>query len=248
MNIPRDEVQHNPRVLVVEDEEHLAIGIKYNLEVEGYDVSTVGDGPSAIQTIEECEGGFNLIILDLMLPGMSGYAVCETLRDSGNQVPILMLSARTLVEDRVRGYDLGADLYLTKPFELGELLSITRNLLRRGSDAGLLQEDLNQFEFNDAVVNFDTFEVSVGGKPQRLTATQMKLLRYFVENEGKVVTRGELLENVWGMMHQPATRTVDNFIVDLRKFFETDPSSPEHFLSVRGAGYRFVSEVDPDKE
>jgi len=232
------------RILVVEDEDHLAIGIKYNLEAEGYDVDIVGDGRAALEKFESDPQNFDLVILDLMLPGMSGYAVCESLRERGNQVPVLMLSARTLVEDRIRGYDVGADQYLQKPFELDELLSMTRNLLARRSRVQAAPADSavgSICEFGRATINFDTFEVDVAGEPVRLTHTEMKLLRYFVENEGLVVTRAQLLEHVWGMNHMPTTRTVDNFIVNLRKYFEIDPARPKHFLSVRGAGYRFVA-------
>jgi two-component system OmpR family response regulator len=232
------------RILVVEDEDHLAIGIKYNLEAEGYDVDIAGDGRSALERFDNDPQAFDLVILDLMLPGMSGYAVCESLRERGNQVPVLMLSARTLVEDRIRGYDVGADQYLQKPFELDELLSMTRNLLARRSRASSTTDNGavgSTYEFGRASINFDTFEISVAGEPLRLTHTEMKLLRYFVENEGSVVTRAQLLENVWGMNHMPTTRTVDNFIVNLRKYFEIDPARPRHFLSVRGAGYRFVA-------
>jgi two-component system OmpR family response regulator len=238
------------RILVVEDEEHLAIGIKYNLEAEGYDVDTVGDGRAALERFNADPQGFDLVILDLMLPGMSGYAVCEALREQGSDAPVLMLSARTLVEDRIRGYDVGADQYLAKPFELDELLSMTRNLLARRRRM-IVEPESPQlgpgYSFGSAVVNFDTFEVTVDGKPARLTHTEMKLLRYFVANEGIVVTRGQLLENVWGMSHMPTTRTVDNFIVNLRKCFETDPARPRHFLSVRGAGYRFVANPPEDE-
>jgi two-component system OmpR family response regulator len=231
-------------ILVVEDEQHLAFGIKYNLEAEGYEVTTAGDGPAALRIIEENSRGTDLVILDLMLPGMSGYAVCEALREKGNDVPVLMLSARTLVEDRIRGYDVGADQYLQKPFELEELLSMTRNLLSRRAKSSPRPGAKSVgplYEFGRACVNFDTFNVTVAGEQLRLTHTEMKLLRYFAENEGSVVTRGELLEHVWGMSHMPTTRTVDNFIVNLRKYFELDPSDPKHFLSVRGAGYRFVA-------
>lgn len=240
-------------ILVVEDEQHLAIGIKYNLEAEGHLVTTVGDGPAALRLFEENPGSIDLVILDLMLPGMSGYAVCETLRQQGNDVPILMLSARTLIEDRVRGFDVGTDVYLQKPFDLEELLSIVRNLLnRRRREApaevrsgGNSTADRHGEEFHfgngRVVVNFDTFQVLVDGQSVRLTSLEMKLLRYFVEHEGSVVTRAELLEEVWGMSHSPTTRTVDNFIVNLRKYFEIDPSQPRHFLSVRGTGYRFVA-------
>ncbi len=235
-------------ILVVEDEEHLAFGIKYNLEAEGYEVSTAADGPAALAIMESAEPPIDLVVLDLMLPGMSGYAVCDTLRQKGNNVPVLMLSARTLVEDRVRGYDVGADQYLQKPFELEELLSMTRSLLARRATMATAGAGLPPrtgepmlYEFGNAKVNFDTFDVTVAGEPVRLTHTEMKLLKYFVENEGSVVTRAELLEHVWGMSHVPTTRTVDNFIVNLRKYFEEDPAKPKHFLSVRGTGYRFVA-------
>jgi two-component system OmpR family response regulator len=235
------------RLLLVEDEQHLAIIIKYNLEAEGYEVVVAGDGPAALKTFEDDPLGIDLVILDLMLPGMSGYAVCESLRQQGLNVPVLILSARTLTEDRIRGFDVGADQYLQKPFDLDELLSRVRNLLgRRQRETGTpVDSELHQYEFGRAKVNFDTFEVSVAGEPQHLTHTEMKLLRYFIENEGSVVSRSQLLENVWGFANAPTTRTVDNFIVKLRKYFEVDPAAPQHFLSVRGTGYRFVSRGVP---
>jgi two-component system OmpR family response regulator len=174
-----------------------------------------------------------------------------------------MLSARTLTEDRIRGFDAGTDVYLHKPFDLDELLSVVRNLLaRRRRDAvGARQTAGNggnevkanggeEFQFGSGrvVVNFDTYQVKVAGSSVRLTSLEMKLLRYFIEHEGSVVTRAQLLENVWGMSHSPTTRTVDNFIVNLRKYFEIDPAMPRHFISVRGAGYRFVSEEDEGGE
>ena len=234
-------------ILVVEDEEHLAIGIKYNFEAEGYRVTMVGDGPSALKLFDGDPGAADLIILDLMLPGMSGYAVCESLRQARNEVPILMLSARTLNEDLIRGYDVGADQYLEKPFELDVLLSVVRSMLTRRAKrpAGPKAQNLPEvYEFGSAKVNFDTFEVTVGSRPVRLTHIEMALVRYFAENESRVVDRTELLENVWGHSVSPTTRTVDNFIVRLRKYFEQDPSHPRHFLSVRGAGYRFVAQPD----
>jgi two-component system alkaline phosphatase synthesis response regulator PhoP len=236
-------------ILIVEDEAHLAIGIKYNLEAEGYLVTTAPDGPTALRLFEEDPQQFDLIILDLMLPGMSGYAVCEAIRQAGSEVPILMLSARTLVEDRIRGFDAGTDLYLQKPFDLDELLSIVRNLLTRKRRGAADQPGRDGvFRFGQAEVNFDTYQVTVAGRLVRLTNLEMKLLRYFVEHEGLVVTRAELLENVWGMSHTPTTRTVDNFIVNLRKCFEEDPARPKHFLSVRGAGYRFVATPEPETD
>lgn len=238
-------------ILVVEDEEHLRLGIRYNLEAEGYEVSAVADAPSALQLLEERPTGVDLIILDLMLPGMSGYTFCQTIREQGHDLPVMILSARTLAEDRTRGFDVGADQYLQKPFDLDELLSRVRNLLARHARAPLPKlshGDADVYEFGRARVNFATFEVTVDDKPLRLTAMDMKLLRYFVEHEGKVVSRSELLTDVWDQPGSLSTRTVDNFIVRLRKNFERDPADPKHFLSVRGAGYRFVAKPDETTE
>jgi two-component system, OmpR family, alkaline phosphatase synthesis response regulator PhoP len=237
-------------ILVVEDEEHLAIGIKYNFEAEGYRVTLTQDGPTALALLAEKPSGIDLVILDLMLPGMSGYAVCETLREEGNDVPVLILSARTLTEDRIRGMDVGADQYLEKPFDLDELLAMVRNLLARRSRVpaqAVHRKVADEYEFGRAKVNFDTFKVIVDGKILRLTTMEMKLLRYFIENEGSVITRSQLLDDVWGLSGSPTTRTVDNFIVRLRRYFERDPAHPRHFLSVRGAGYRFVSMEEVDE-
>lgn len=234
-------------ILVVEDEEHLRTGIKYNLEAEGYDVSAVGDAPAALTLLDEPDREVDLIVLDLMLPGMSGYTFCETIREQGHDMPVMILSARTLAEDRIRGFDVGADQYLQKPFDLDELLSRVRNLLarsRRFTPASLRQGEFDVYEFGKAHVNFTTFEVSVEGKPVRLTAMDMKLLRYFVEHEGKVLSRAELLTGVWDQPADLTTRTVDNFVMRLRKTFEPDPAEPRYFLSVRGAGYRFVAAGD----
>ena len=231
-------------ILVVEDEEHLATGIKYNLEAEGYHATTVGDGPSALKFIEE-NPDVDLVILDLMLPGMSGYAVCEALRAAEKQMPILILSARTLSEDRTRGFDVGADQYLMKPFDLDEFLSRVRNLLTLCSQrAGLGSKraaPARSFAFGDAKIDFETFQVTVRGEPVRMTQMEMKLLRYFVQNEGRVIPRQELLENVWGMPGYLNTRAPDQFIRRLRKAFEPEPARPRHFLTIRDAGYRFVA-------
>ena len=234
-----------PHILVVEDEQHLAFGIKFNLEAEGYTVTVAGDGPAALELVSKATPPADLLVLDLMLPGMSGYAVCETLRSQGNTLPVVMLTARTLVEDRIRGFDAGADVYLQKPFDLEELLSVIRSLLsRRGRDDRPDSADAAQataVRFGSAEVNFDTWEATTRGAPVKLTSLEMKLLKYLVQHEGKVVTRDELLTKVWGMNRPPATRTVDTFMLNLRKTFEDDPSRPVHFLSVRGTGYKFVS-------
>jgi two-component system OmpR family response regulator len=236
-----------PRILIVEDESHLANGLKYNLEAEGYRVSLVDDGPTALKLIEADHSAFDLMILDLMLPGMSGYAVCEKIRESEILIPILILSARSLSEDRSRGFDVGANQYLTKPFDLDELLSRVKNLLRlypKQSKQATppLQQKVSRVEFGRAKINFDTYEVIVEGKEVKLTHKELQLLRYFVENEGRVISRQELLTEVWGMPGEMQTRSVDQFLLRLRKTFEIDPGRPRHFLTIRDAGYRFVTE------
>lgn len=232
-------------ILVVEDEPHLARGISFNLEAEGYRVTIAGDGPTALRQFESNPAEIDLVILDLMLPGMSGYAVCESIRKWGNDVPILILSARTLSEDRTRGFDLGANQYLTKPFELEELISRVRNLLThfpRGiASTTPTPHSRDLYAFNNAIVNFKTFEVTVRGQAVAMTSLEMKLLRYFIENEGRVIPRSELLEKVWEMPGFANTRAPDQFLRRLRKLFETDSANPQHFLTIRDAGYRFVS-------
>ncbi|NLX97837.1 MAG: response regulator transcription factor [Rhodopirellula sp.] len=237
---------HGKHILVVEDEKHLATGIRYNLEAEGYRVDTVGDGHSALQYIEENRGNVDLVVLDLMLPGMSGYAVCEALRAADEIMPVLILSARTLAEDRTRGFDVGADQYLTKPFDLDEFLSRVKNLLamhaRRVQAAADHDPPITTYAFGNVEIRFDTLEVTVGGEVVRMTQLEMKLLRYFVENEGRLVTRRELLENVWDLPGRLSTRAPDQFILRLRKAIEPDPARPRHLLTLRDAGYRFVAE------
>lgn len=232
-------------ILVVEDERHLAVGIKFNLEEEGYQVTAVSNAPAALQTIEESEQEVDLIILDIMLPGMSGYALCEELRERGNDVPILILSARTLSEDRKRGFDVGANQYLSKPFDLDELLSRVKNLLthfgRRHQAAPLAAAGPTTFAFAEAKINFSQYELTIEGKPVQLTKREWELLLYFVANEGRLIPRTELLENVWRMPGHIQTRAPDQFILRLRKVFEADPASPRHFLTIRDLGYRFVA-------
>lgn len=233
-----------PHILVVEDESHLAIGIKFNLEQEGLSVRVVGDGQAAIEAVATSDPPIDLVVLDIMLPGMSGYAVCEAIRNEGNTLPIVMLTARTLVEDRIRGFDAGADVYLQKPFDLDELLSVVRSLLSRRGRRSPPDDTQELFRFGSNTVNFNTWEAQHGEKAVRLTNLEMKLLKYLVDHEGSVISRRELLERVWGMAHANATRTVDTFIFNLRKSFEDDPSTPVHFLSVRGRGYRFIAKPE----
>lgn len=232
-------------ILIVEDEEHLAAGIKYNLEAEGYRATIIGDGPAALEIVRQNPEGIDLLILDLMLPGMSGYAVCESLRQDEFDTPVMILSARTLAEDRKRGFDVGADQYMMKPFDLDEFLARVKNLLARHGAIARKSEKarlrLTEFEFGETRVNFETYEVTVGGNPVQLTRLEMKLLEYFVTNEGRVIPRKELLENVWRMPGRLLTRAPDQFIRRLRKNFEPDPSQPRYFLTIRDAGYRFVA-------
>ncbi len=232
----------NNRILIVEDEKHIGLGLQYNCQAEGYSVTLVGDGPSAITLFKKDPQAFDLAILDLMLPGMSGYAVLEWLRSNQIEIPVLILSARTLVEDRTRGFDLGADQYLMKPFELTELISRVRNLLtrRQSAHAARLASQMDTYEFEGVQINFTRHEVNARGEKLTLTPLEMDLLKCFVTHEGMVLTRSQLLDRVWGLDSSPTTRTVDNFIVRLRRYFEIDPAHPKHFLSMRGIGYKFV--------
>ena len=236
-------------ILIVEDEKHIATIVKYNLEAEGYRVTLVGDGPTAIRLIQADHYAFDLMILDLMLPGMSGYAVCETLRDENIMMPILILSARSLPEDRARGFDCGANQYLNKPFDLDELLARVKNLLKlhpRQSQSALSPSPVkvSEISFGKASINFETYEVRVDNRDVKMTHKELQLLRYFVENQGRVISRQELLSEVWDINGEMQTRSVDQFMLRLRKIFETDPARPKHFLTIRDAGYRFLAEIN----
>lgn len=236
------------RILIVEDEEHLARGLKFNFEAEGYQVDAAGSGPVALDLLATADPPIDIVILDLMLPGMSGYEICEAIRKDSLDLPILVLSARILSEDKSRAFDLGVDQYVTKPFNLPEMLSRVRNLAKkRQRGNGIQGGDI--VEFGQARVDFRRYEVTVDGESKKLTPMEMKLLQLFVRNEGLVLTRKEILSKVWDMPSPPETRTVDNFVMRLRKHFEFDPGRPRHFLSVRGAGYRFSRQpADPSDE
>lgn len=229
-------------LLVVEDEEHLAAGLKLNFELEGYRVDTASTGREASERLLQSEG-YDGIILDIMLPDMDGFELCRRLRGAGNFTPVLMLTARNAAEDRVTGLDVGADDYLAKPFDLPELLARVRSLLRRrgwDNTSGERGRDASVLIFGDTRINFDTHEAFRGEASITLTQLEFDLLRYFAENAGRVLSRAELLEKVWMLKNYPNTRTVDNFIVRLRRHFEVDPTKPQFFRSVRGTGYKFV--------
>ena len=238
-----------PHILVVEDEQHLGVGIKYNLEADNYRVTLVEDGPTALRLVNAPNEPIDLIVLDLMLPGMSGYTVCETIRDAGVTTPVLMLSARTLAEDRARGFDVGANQFMNKPFELDELLSRVKNLLQHSTPTGMstkrARESIDQIEFGVVTAHFLNHEVTVDGKTVPMTPKQLKLLRYFVENPDRVISRSELLTEVWEISGNLQTRAVDQTVAQLRKIVEPDSTHPIHLLTIRDAGYRFIR--DPDQ-
>jgi DNA-binding response OmpR family regulator len=230
------------RLLVVEDESNLAAGLKLNLTLEGFSVDVAGTAHEAGQFLVRPHA-YAAIVLDIMLPDLDGFQLCQQLRESGNFTPVIMLTARSAPDDRVRGLEVGADDYLVKPFDLAELLARVRSLLRRrawetaessGTGTGTIH-----LAFGRVQVDFDAHRVIVDGRPVTLTRLELDLLRYFADHPDRVLSREELLEKVWLLRDYPNTRTVDNFVLRLRKHFEPDPSAPVHFLSVRGSGYRF---------
>jgi two-component system OmpR family response regulator len=216
--------------------------------MEGYQAVVAGDGLAGLDAFQSADPPFDLIVLDLMLPGMSGYETCRAIRTLNQDVPILVLSARTLSEDRVQAFDCGTDQYMTKPFALPELLSRVRNLTERrsvrASTSGggeSTKRSPAMFQFGDVTVDFARFELTVGAVTHNLTKMELDLLRYFIVHEGRVLSRAEIMERVWGESPQISTRSIDNFVMRLRKLIEPDPAEPRHLLSVRGAGYRFVA-------
>ena len=229
-----------PSILVVEDEQHLAAGIVENLEAEGWHATVARDGNAALERLRT--GSYDLAILDVMLPGTDGFTVCETIRREGNRVPILFLTARGTPADRIRGLELGGDDYLAKPFHLRELLLRVRAILRRHPVRAHERPPAQAaFRFGKGCeVNFATFEAVGPGGRTKLTQKEAALLRLLVEEQGRVLSRAEILDRVWGRDAFPTTRTIDNFIVRFRKVFELDPDEPKHFLTVRSVGYRFA--------
>ena len=223
-------------ILLVEDEPHIAQGLIYNLQEEGYQVTHVESGEAALRHLDEQNCA--LVILDLMLPGIDGLEVCRRLRKRGNQVPILMLTARSEEQDRVAGLSEGADDYLAKPFNLKEFLLRVAGLLRRTNWQQMLAQS-NIVQFGGNRIDLSNHQAETTKGVLQLTNLEIKMLRQFFAKEGKLITRGELLKSVWGMAPDTETRTLDNFIVRLRKYFEQDPAKPRHFLTVRGRGYRF---------
>jgi DNA-binding response OmpR family regulator len=234
-------------VLIVEDEQHLADGLKFNLEAEGYEVETVGDGETAIELLTQNPQRYDAVALDVMLPGKDGFEVARELRNAHQYVPILMLTARSSPEDVLRGFEAGADDYVSKPFELAILLARLSGLLRRRewlrlTDPRARAAGAEVFNFSDKTIDFSKLELRAGGRAVQLTLMEAELLRYLIKHEGQAVSRQNLLEDVWGLREDTDTRAIDNFIVRLRRYIEDDPSNPSHLLTVRGVGYRFVAD------
>lgn len=235
------------RLLVVEDESNLAQGLLFNLQAEGHEVSVEGDGEAALDTLRN--RAFDAVILDVMLPGKDGFEIAAELRGEENYVPILMLTARGRAEDVVKGFGAGADDYLPKPFDLNVLLARLNALLRRMSwtkKPGSATADLppgnhrlDEFSFAGRRIDFDALELHAPGRTVRLTLMECDLLRYLVRNRDRIVSRKELLDQVWHVREDTDTRAIDNFIVRLRRYIEEDPAAPKHLQTVRGVGYRF---------
>lgn len=255
------------RVLIVEDEAHLAKGLRFNLEAEGHSVEVAGDGETALdRLLGPLSGGkqakrqsgkreaFDAVVLDVMLPGQDGFSVATELRAARNFVPVLMLTARGRPEDVLKGFASGADDYLPKPFELPILLARLQGLLRRREwlQMGTKPADSTQpdsrdhdvLRFDGRVIDFGKLELRVKGNTIQLTLMEADLLRYLIRNRGEAVSRKAILEDVWGLHEDTDTRAIDNFIVRLRRYIEDDPAKPKHLLTVRGVGYRFVAEPE----
>jgi DNA-binding response OmpR family regulator len=226
------------RILLVEDEETLAKGLEFNLTEEGYRVTWSPDGKKAIEVYKSRD--FDLVILDVMLPYCDGFEVARRIRVKSPQMPILMLTARTSLQDRVKGLEIGVDDYMTKPFHLKELLLRVRGMLKRKRWYQSSTKTKPAYRFNGYEIRFDNLTAKAGGRTIRLTPHEAMVLKYLIDHKGKVVSRKELLENVWQIFSDVETRTVDNFIVRLRKYFEPDPSKPIFIRSIRSAGYIFT--------
>ncbi len=243
------------RVLIVEDENHLAQGLQFNLAAEGHSARVVGDGESALKALLEGDEEFDAVLLDVMLPGKDGFSVAAELRAARNFIPVLMLTARSRPEDVLKGFAAGADDYLPKPFDLPILIARLQGLLRRRQwlqDHATLPAvkpstpEFETFSFHGRSIDFGKLELRVNGNTVQLTLMEAELLRHLIRNAGRNVSRKDILEQVWGLHEDTDTRAIDNFMVRLRRYIEENPSKPRHLLTVRGVGYRFVTEPQPE--
>ncbi len=248
------------RVLIVEDEAHIATGLQFNLQAEGHSASIAGDGETALDLLLRRHEDFDALVLDIMLPGKDGFEVANQLRAARNYIPILMLTARARPEDVLKGFASGADDYVAKPFELPIFLARLQGLLRRRewmqhppaqhvpvpSDEGRdsSSQEFGTFSFNGRTIDFGNLELSTDGETTHLTVMEAELLRYLIRHRGQVVSRKAILEEVWDLREDTDTRAIDNFIVRLRRYIEDDPERPQHLLTVRGVGYRFQPEPE----
>jgi DNA-binding response OmpR family regulator len=233
--VKTSEEQKRAKILVVEDEPNMVVGLRDNFEFEGYEVITARDGVEGLQlALEESP---DLVVLDVMMPRMSGLEVCKQLRAQRASIPIIMLTARGQEVDKVVGLELGADDYVTKPFSIRELLARVKAVLRRTS---VLPKELDQHTFGDVEVDLRRCRVLKSGKALDVSSKEFELLKYFICHAGETLSRHQLLEDVWGYEHYPTTRTVDTHLVRLRQKLEPNPEQPEYFLTVHGTGYRFV--------
>lgn len=234
-------------ILIVEDEKHLADGLRYNLSAEGYEVDIASTAEQAATLLLDKRKAYDVVVLDVMLPGMDGFLFASKLRERGHFVPILMLTARGQAQDVLRGFEAGADDYLPKPFDLAVLLARIHALLRRSEwlrkarTEAAADEKLNIVDLGNKTIDFDALELRSGEQTVHLTLMEAELLRYLIDHDGRIVSRSAILEDVWGLREDTDTRAIDNFIVRLRKYIEDEPSRPRHLLTVRGVGYKFVS-------
>ena len=243
-------------VLIVEDEKHLADGLRFNLEAEGFVVDVAIDAESAEDLLLKERKPFDVVVLDVMLPGKNGFALASSLRKAEQFVPILMLTARGDAQDVLRGFEAGADDYLPKPFELSVLIARLNALLRRREwlrstsaaptrehSSTATQHEPKLIEFDNKTIDFEALELRSGDQTVRLTLMEAELLRYLIRHDGRIVSRRSILEDVWGLREDTDTRAIDNFIVRLRKYIEDEPSQPKHLVTVRGVGYKFISKA-----
>jgi two-component system alkaline phosphatase synthesis response regulator PhoP len=225
-------------ILLVEDEEHLHEALKLNLEMEGYEVDSAYDGQVALKQIQSAH--YDLVILDIMLPSLDGFSITERMRLNNNNTPILILSAKNTSANRVQGLKLGADDYLTKPFNLEELLLRVSKLIQKHTQQSNTTPQIERYQFEGHTIDFNASEVLLAsGQKITLTKRELLLLKLLIEHKHTVVTREKILQLVWGYQVFPNTRTIDNFILNFRKYFEIDPKHPKHFISMRGVGYKF---------